>query len=348
MTMADNPSDSHYDELDRLAARSLAARETASAAAAGPQRQRAVWPWVVAGVLFAFALGLVGSPVFERELRSHLPPELQSEMAGPADPRVDALVERVGQLEAAAGRAVPAPVAPQNAAGLALRLQSVETRAVAAETNDSNMLARLDMLAAEVARTSNAVVETDARTRDLFLLAVARRMLEAGRPLTPIEAALESRFRNQDGAALEALAAWTSAPQTQRTLKDRLRALAEAPEPEATGSWWDRLKARLSGLVTVRGEQAEVVADSRALMAQARAAMESSDVGLAVAALGEADASPAVGQWVADARILLAAEEALARLETTALETGVAALQAPAPAPVPAVAPSGPVPPAAG
>ena len=136
-------------------------------------------------------------------------------------------------------------------------LQSVETRAIAAETNDVNLAARLDALAAEVARTNTAVVETDMRTRDLFLLAVARRMLEAGRPLTPIERALENRFREADGAAVDALAAWTAAPQTQRTLKDRLKALQEMPEAADTRSWWDRLTSRLAGLVTVRGQTAE-------------------------------------------------------------------------------------------
>jgi hypothetical protein len=60
--------------------------------------------------------------------------------------------------------------------------------------------------------------------------------------------------------------------------------------------------------------------------------MAAGDVALAVSALGEGDWPPAVRQWVEDARILLAAEEALGRLETNALEAGVGALQAP-PAP---------------
>lgn len=326
--MADNPTDSHYDELDRLAARSLAAREGA-AAVAQAGRTRTVWPWVVAGLLFAFVLGLVGSPIFEREVRRTLPSALQEEMPAPADPRVDALVDRVARLEAERSRPAGAPPPLTDAAGLALRLQAVESRAVAAETNDANLVARLDALAAEVARTSSAVVETDMRTRDLFLLAVARRMLEAGRPLTPIEPVIETRFRASDGAAVEALETWSSAPQTRRTLHGRLETIGEIPPPEATGSWWDRLKARLSGLVTVRGA-AVGKADSQALMAQARAAMASGDVALAVSALEAGDWPPAVGQWVQDARTLLAAEEALGRLEANALDAGLGALQTPA------------------
>jgi hypothetical protein len=350
MTMADNPSDSHYDELDRLAARSLAARESAATADARQKRARPFWPWIIAGLLLAFVLGLLGSPLFERELRGQLPPQLQSESAAPADPRVGELVARVDRLEGMAGRGVAAPPLPVDGAGLGARLQSVETRAIAAETNDLNLAARLDALAAEVARTNTAVVETDLRTRDLFLLAVARRMLEAGRPLTPIERALENRFREADGAAVDALAAWTAAPQTQRTLKDRLKALQEMPEAADTRSWWDRLTARLAGLVTVRGQTAETVADMDALLARARAAMEAGDTNLAVAALdqgdGQGDLPPAVRQWLADARILVAAEDALGRLETNALESGVGSLQAPAP--LAAGQPPAPAPPVAG
>jgi hypothetical protein len=329
--MADNPTDSHYDELDRLAARSLAAREGTAAAEARASRRRPVWPWVLTGLLFAFVLGLVGSPLFEREVRGTLPPALRDDMQMPADPRVDGLVERVARLEAERARpgpgAQPLTDAPgTEAAGLGLRLQAVESRAVAAETNDANLMARLDALAAEVARTSSAVVETDTRTRDLFLLSVVRRMVEAGRPLTPIAQAVETRFRSTDGAAVEALAAWSSAPQTRRTLQGRLETIGELPPPAEAGSWWERLKARLSGLVTVRGEAAGK-ADAQALMAQARTAMASGDVALAVSALEAGDWPPAVRQWVQDARVLMSAEEALARLETNALEAGVGALQ---------------------
>ncbi len=326
--MAEDPATSHYDELDRLAARSLVARETAAAGEAGARGGRSYWPWAIAGLLIAFVIGLLGSPAFERGLRGRLPPELQSEQPVLADPRVDSLADRVAALEAAAGRPLPVPAVPQDAAGLALRLQSVESRAIAAETNDVNLMARLDALAAEVARTSTAVVQTDVRTRDLFLLAVARRMLEAGRPLAPIEGALQGRFGSGDAAAVEALAVWSSAPQTERTLRDRLVALEALPEPAETGGWWERLKARLSGLVTVRGEPTEVAADSRALMAQARAAMDIGEVALAVTALEQGSWPPAVQQWVIDAQILLTAEEALGRLETNALETGIGAVQA--------------------
>jgi hypothetical protein len=202
---------------------------------------------------------------------------------------------------------------------------------MAAETNDANLVARLDALAAEVARTSSAVVETDARTRDLFILSVARRMLESGRPLTPIEPAIADRFAKSDAAAVEALGAWSRAPQTRSTLKSRLEAIGDLPSSEEAGGWWERLKARLSGLVSVRGERVET-ADSAALMAEARTAMAAGDLELAVSALSGGDWSPAVRQWVADARILAAGEEALARLETDALEAGIGAAQArPAP-----------------
>jgi hypothetical protein len=326
--MADNPTDSHYEELDRLAARSLAARENSAQADARSDSGRAIWPWAVAGLLFAFLLGLIGSPLFEREARGHLPAALQTEQLVPADPRVDGLAERVARLEAERGGPQAAAAVPQDVAGIGVRLQAVESRAIAAETNDANLLAMLDALAAELSRTRNAVAQTDSRTRDLFLLSVARRMVEVGRPLTPIEDVIDARFRADDGAAVEALSAWSAAPQTRETLQSRLETLAQTPATDEAASWWDRLKRRLSGLVTVRGEAPEGP-DSEALMAQARDAMAAGDLGLAISALGDGDWPPAVAQWVQDARTLQAAEHALDRLETSALESGVAALQAP-------------------
>jgi len=258
------------------------------------------------------------------------------------------LAARVDRLEAMAGREGAAPQMPVDAAALGARLQSVETRAVAAEMNDQNLAARVDALAAEVVRANTAVVETDLRTRDLFLLAVARRMLEAGRPLTPIERALETRFRQSDGAALDTLAAWTAAPQTRRTLKDRLGALRELPQAADPRGWLDRLTSWMGGLVTVGGQAAQPAADTGALLAQAMEAMEAGDTNLAIAGLQQGASRgawpPAVRQWVMDARTLVAADDALARLETSALESGVGALQVQAPvgqqpAPEPGAAP---------
>jgi hypothetical protein len=327
--MADLPTDSHYDELDRLAARSLAARE---GGAPDARPRRSLLPWAIAGLLFVFLLGLVGSPLFERSVRSTLPAALQADQEVEPDPRVEGLMERVAKLEAERARPVAGAAVPAaDVTGLGTRLQAVESRAMAAETNDANLVARLDALAAEVARTSSAVVETDARTRDLFILSVARRMLEAGRPLTPIEPVIAERFAARDAAAVEALGAWSRAPQTRGTLKSRLGAIGDVPSPEASAGWWERLKARLSNLVTVRGERVET-ADSAALLGQARTAMEAGDLALAVSALSEGDWPAAVRQWVADARILLAAEDALGRLETGALEAGIGAVKA-APAP---------------
>lgn len=328
--MADLPTDSHYDELDRLAARSLAARE--GNAQPDARSRRSLLPWAIAGLLFVFLLGLIGSPLFERSVRGSLPPALQADRGSETDPRVEGLMERVAKLEAERVRPVAGSAAPAgDVAGLGTRLQAVESRAMAAETNDANLVARLDALAAEVARTSSAVVETDARTRDLFLLSVARRMLEAGRPLTPIEPAIAERFATRDAAAVEALGAWSRAPQTRSTLKSRLVAIGDLPSTEMTGGWWERLKARLSNLVTVRGERVET-ADSAALLTEARTAMAAGDLELAVSALSEGEWPPAVRQWLADARILLAAEEALGRLETAALEAGIGAAKAqPAP-----------------
>ena len=330
--MVDGP----LDELDRLAARSLAAREAESKRRPG----RPVWPWVISAALLAFALGMIGSPWFEREARSHMPVELRSESLPAPDPRVDGLVERIERLESAA----PPPALPATSQAQAPAVDALDDRVAAMESRAGTLAAAVEALAAEQARSSNALALEDSRLKDLFLLALARRMLEAGRPLTSLEPALEARYRQSEPAALDALLAWSRAPQSRHTLKlglDALNGEVAAHKPAEKG-WWDRLKERLGGLVTVRESGGSRPVDHQAQMAKAEDAMAAGDVTLAIAALQPLPQTQGIRQWTADARLLQAADAALSRLEGAAIDEAAARIAQDAPAPPqPQAAPQG-------
>lgn len=318
------------DDLDRLAARSHSVRR----ATAPSRTARSPWPWLFGVVLLALLLGMIASPWFERQVRSHLPTALQPEQTPEQrvarDPRVDALISRVERLEAQpqgvsgglAGAAALDPVAP-----MAARIAALEAQAAAFQATDANIAARLEQLAIDLQRTSGAAEAGDRQVRDLFMVSVARRMVEAGRPLGPVLAALSARLSAQDAAAIDSLSVWSNVPQTRQTLAARLDAMAKRadmrPAKAETPGFFGRLMERLSGLITVRDASgdAPLVTD---LLAAAQDALAGGDVALAAARLETLPPSSTRDQWLGDARALIAAEAALDRLEAMLLDAASA------------------------
>jgi hypothetical protein len=310
------------DDLDRLAARSLSARK----AKAPAQRTRSVWPWFFVALLVALVLGMIASPWFERELRQQLPEALQADHSVAADPRMEDLAARVARLEARPAGALPVlPGAAGDMAPVTGRIAALEAQAAAFQTSDATVSARLEQLAADLQRTSGVAEAGDRQVRDLFMVSVARRMVESGRPLGPVLSALSARFSGQDAAAVDSLELWSSVPQTRASLSARLETMDEtvvtSKQAEGPG-FWDRLMSRISGLVTVREQSGEPVAAD--VLLGAREAMAGGDVALAASRLQRAPPSSVRDQWLSDARALLAAEAALDRLEMTLLDAASA------------------------
>jgi type II secretory pathway component PulJ len=299
---------------------------------------------VIAAVLLAFMLGMIGSPWFESSVRSQLPAALQAERESHLDPRVAELEARIARLEA---RQLPATAGQPGEVAMAGRLAALEAAAAALQSADGSMLDQLRQVAAEIERTKGSVSEGDRQLRGLFLVSVARRLVETGRPLGPVESALQASLGTTDPDSVAALSRWSNVPQTRATLLARLGDVeAETRDvPVGPGGWWARLKTRLSGLVRVSNGIEQPAIDPDAAAA-ARAALVEGDLPLAVARLERAAPSPARTQWLADARALMAAEAALDRIEAGLLEA--AALAAAQPAPPPELpAPPGPAPPSA-
>jgi hypothetical protein len=165
----------------------------------------------------------------------------------------------------------------------------------------------------------------DARVRDLFLLGVARRMLEAGRPLTQLEPALEARYRDTGSASLDMLLAWSRAPQSRHSLQLRLETLSQGQAASSVRlNWWERLKQRLGNLVTVQNEGGAKPLDFHEQIGDAREALAAGDVMLAIAALKPLPQTAETRQWLADAQLLMEADIALSRLEAAAINEAAA------------------------
>ena len=306
---------------------------------------RFVWPWLLVALLLALLLGLLASPWAEQRLRAQLPVGLQDAPAVAADPRVDQLEARVARLE----QAPPALAAPAVTAGPAAALKPLGDRVAALESQagslvaaDSGMSSRLEQLAQDIQRVGGSAQAADMQVRELFVLSVARRLVAAGRALSPLSDVLERSYGQQYPPAMQALTAWSANPHNRATLATRLDELPVEETPRATaGNWWDRLRSRLSGLVSVRGERTSSQPGVAELQREAQAEMARGDLAAAIRAVERQPPSKSRDAWLADAQLLLGAEQALDMLEESAIgrTIDIAAATSPPGGPAPVNAP---------
>lgn len=317
------------DATERLRAR-LSSRPTAPA----PPRRSGVIAWTLAAGLFVFSAGMIANPWFENEVRGRLP-----FAADAGAPEVAGLAERLAALEtrglpggaaaaspgAAAEAAAEAAAAPAAAERLARTEERVET--------SSDQLAReadrIDRLTGEVARLT-ALIESDrlrseaastaatsaaARAEAMLALVLARRAIEAGRPLGAIEAPLRQGFEPRYPGAVAAVTALGAAPVTLATLArdfDRLRPAIGAAAPGARRNWWQTLVGTVEASVT--SGQAAAAAGWPDAAAAALARGDSAAAAAAVRRLGP-PRNPAVRDWLAAVDRRTAGLAGLATLE---------------------------------
>lgn len=189
--------------------------------------------------------------------------------------------------------------------------RSLTDRIAAAERTLSDRLAALETRLAAAEQVASRLPQVEDRAARLARLATAQAALDAGQPLGTIP-----------GAPPELARFATAAPPTEASLRlafpAAARAAREAAGPDTSGqgvleSAWNRAQA----LVTVRRGEEVVVGDPAAgTLATARRALEAGDLAGAVATLGRLppQAAAAMEGWTGQARALLAARAALARL----------------------------------
>ncbi len=326
-------------EIDRA---SLDATERLRARLAGERRApparpaRSGLPWVIAGGLVVFTAGMIANPWVEANVRGRLP---FAQTVAPAPTEVLTLRQRLADLEAS--KAAPAAPAPSE------RLARTEARIETSNDQIARDAQRIDKLTADVAAiaagiaadrgrseaaTAAAAAAAD-RAQALLTLLLARRAIEAGRPLGPLEQALRQSFEARYPEALKPVLALGAAPVTPASLGrdfDALRPAIGVAAAAGQQDWWQIFKATLAAGVSRPAVDTAPVAAAAAAMAR----------GDTLAAANHLRRLPAprparVAAWLAAAERLQAGSQGLATLEAGALLVPSPVIPPPGPAALP-------------
>ena len=218
----------------------------------------------------------------------------------------------------------PSPIAvdpARIAAPDAVASPDVDARIAALEMR----LSKAEALPPGMGGTSNA----SDRATGLVIAFAARRALERGQPLGPIEAELHSHFGSTKPHLIAAIVAAAQSPVTLEQLSAEFEKISPGLARNDSG-WWAQLTGSLSALVTVR-DSARVSDDPATLLISARSALDAGRVADALEQVAKLPGRAAANEWMAMAKRYVAADAALDALEASAFE-GV-----PAPAPATAI-----------
>jgi len=324
------------DATERLRAR-LAGKPPVPARAAAASRL----PWVLAGGLFVFAAGMIANPWFERNVRAGLPFGAAVAPVAPALPDAGELARlrtRLAALERPLAAANPGAPMP------AERLARTEARVETSSDEIARANARIDKLTADLASLSTSFSADRARseaavaaanlvterTRGLLTLLLARRAIDAGRPLGALDPVLRQGFEARYPLAVQQVAALGAAPVTVASLRRDFEALrlqvGARPGPGARQGWWDILRSTLADAVS-RPNEASMSSPDLAAAALARG-----DVAAAAAQLRRLTGArpPVLAAWLDAANRLQTGSAALATLENAALLESAAPAAPPA------------------
>lgn len=287
-----------------------------------PHRRRGVLPWLVAAVAFAFALGLLTNPWFDRNIRARLPGSLRM-AESTATPELKALQARLAALESRPApmvgtpSSVPPAPAPADAA--------TEARIIELQAEVGELRERVDSSIATAADGAE-------RAQAALLVAALRRAVDSGQRFDAYEPALRARFGTTHPNEVADLLAFTRRPVSTEQLADSLVGLAPAIDrAEAEGrSWWASLKAGVAGVVAVRRADAGAV-DPQGQLQTAALRVRAGDVEGALRRFAAMPPGPrqALAGWAVEARRYVAAEQALQSIEVAALAAPAVAAPAP-------------------
>ena len=197
---------------------------------------------------------------------------------------------------------VPQPVTNTDASGMTARIAQIEER-----------LARLSM-------TAESASGNAAKAEAILVAFAARRALDRGLPLGPMEAQLRIRFGESQPNAVQSILSASARPVTQEDLLRRLDAMRPVAMADSNAGWLTRMGNSLSGLIVIRPADAPSAAPVRRFERAQRAIAG----GRVDEAIGEVMALPGadnalIRQWLDDARRYNDARRALDLIETAAI-----------------------------
>lgn len=333
-------------EVDRAsldATERLRARLSGKPPADAPRGRRTVLPWVIAAALFVFIAGMVANPWFEASVRTRLP--FAQGLVAADEAEVARLQARLALLEARSGPAT-APMPVERLARTEAKIEtSTDQLAREADRIDrltstiADLSARLDADQARGQAIAATATTAATRAEAMLVLVLTRRALAEGRPFGALDPALRRNFEARYPEAVKAIAAVGTTPVTPATLARDFTAMRPLiggrPQVPQRQSWWGTLTATIGEAVSTPDRPAATATDAAA------AAIARGDPAAAALQLRQLKSRPAaLTAWLANHDRLVAANQALATLETAVLLPPPASPDAPLPAPRVSAAPA--------
>ncbi len=316
-------------EIDRAsldATERLRARLSSRPPAPVTPRRRGFVPWAIAGGLLVFSAGMVANPWFESTVRDKLPfttaiPPKAADSAG-----IDALRQRLAQLEARAGAAnasMPSERLARNEGRIETNAEQIARQSDRIDRLTSTVAALTAGQASDSARTAAATataISAADRAEGMLTLVLVRRAIDSGRSFDALDAALRHAFEARYPDAVKSVAALGAAPVTLATLRRDFNALRPAvgarPAAAARQSWWGTLTTKLAEAVSRPPSDAPLAPPEAA-----NAALADGDYLAAANHLRRLPRSAALVNWLAAVDRLQAGSQALATLETATVLT---------------------------
>ena len=252
-------------------------------------------------VALAFLIGLALAVVLVRRQ----PPNLGGPQPSLVDPAAPLAAPTTAPLLPSGQTAIPQPAGDPNA--LAARQAAL-----------AGQIAALEARAATLAGSATAAGGQAARAEALLTALAARRALDKGLGLGPLEAQLAARFGAAQPRALAAIREAAREPVTLEDLRQGLEALGPMLATGANRGWLASLRQELRTLVVLRrsGTPSPLPADR---LARARRLLDTGQVEAARAEVVRLPGAGQAGNWLAAARRYVAAQQALDQLELVAL-----------------------------
>lgn len=188
----------------------------------------------------------------------------------------------------------------------------------------ADVAARITELEARLARAEastglgTASAQGSDRATGLLLAFAARRALERGQPLGPIEGELKTHFGEGAPHLVAAIASAAKQPVTLDQLQSEFETVS-ATLTEGGDKWWTRVTNGVANLVSVR-DAAEAPESPKTIVARAGAALDRGAVARALSELEKLPNARLAADWMAKARRYSAADAALNALEAKAFE----------------------------
>lgn len=264
-------------------------------------RARSPWRLTLVAIALTLILGAVGGGWVALYYTERTVAQVGG--AAPlAAPTGDGKVAVASTRTAAARPLVAPPITSTDAASLSARLGLLEER-----------LARISL-------TAESASGNAAKAEAILVAFAARRALDRGLPLGPMEAQLRVRFAETQPNAVESILSASARPVTQEDLLQRLDAMRPVAMADDSAGWLTRMGHSLSSLIVIRSSDAPSAAPVRRFERAQRAVAG----GRVDEAIPDIMAMPGarnalVQQWLDDARRYNDARRALDLIETAAI-----------------------------